>query len=375
MTRIGLIVNPIAGMGGRVGLKGTDGVVEEARSLGATPLAAARAERALGRLERDLVFQKHNVLFELVAAAGAMGGDIALGHGSAVDVLPGTDGSTTAADTRAAAAELVRREVDLILYAGGDGTTRDIHDVVGDRIPILGIPTGVKMHSAVFATTPENAGAVVASFVADGASARLREAEIVDVDEDAVRDGSIATRLYGAALVPDDRLRIQAAKAGAPRSDEATLGAVCSRFAAAMDPRRLYVLGPGTTTRRVLAHLGLPKTLLGIDAVRAGRLLGADLGERELLELLGEEPATLVVGVVGGQGALFGRGNQQLSPVVLRRIGFDNIEVIAGLRKLLALDPPWLRVDTGDPELDAELEGYRRVHVAPGRTLVCKVAA
>jgi predicted polyphosphate/ATP-dependent NAD kinase len=124
-----------------------------------------------------------------------------------------------------------------------------------------------------------------------------------------------------------------------------------------------------------MRHLGLPKTLLGVDAVRGGRVVGADLGERGLLELLDGEAATLVVGVVGGQGALFGRGNQQLSPAVIRRIGSENIEVVAGLHKLVALDPPWLRVDTGDPDLDAELAGYRRVHVAPGRTLVYKVAA
>jgi len=375
VIRIGLIVNPIAGMGGRVGLKGTDGVVERARELGATPVAADRAERALVRLERDLVSQQHKVRFELVAAAGEMGGDLALGRGFSIDVLPGGDGSTTAADTRAAAAELARREVELIFFAGGDGTARDIYEVVCDRLPILGIPTGVKMHSAVFATSPENAGEVAAAFVLAGASAPLREAEVVDVDEDAAREGRIETRLYGAALVPEDRLRMQAAKARSGPTDEAALDAVCRSLAGEMDPRRVYVLGPGTTTRRVLAHLGLPKTLLGIDAVHGGRLVGADLGERELLELIDGQAATLVVGVVGGQGALLGRGNQQLSPTVLRRIGLENVEVVAGLGKLLGLDPPWLRVDTGDPELDSELTGYRRVHVAPRRDVVFKVAA
>jgi predicted polyphosphate/ATP-dependent NAD kinase len=167
---------------------------------------------------------------------------------------------------------------------------------------------------------------------------------------------------------------VQAAKAGGPPSDEDALEAVCRTLADGMDPRRVYVLGPGTTTRRIARRLGAPKTLLGVDAVRGGRAVGSDLGERELLELLRGEDATLVLGVVGGQGSLLGRGNQQLSPAVLRRIGVENVEIVAGLRKLLALDPPLLRVDTGDPELDAELSGYRRVHVAPGRTLVYKVA-
>jgi predicted polyphosphate/ATP-dependent NAD kinase len=284
------------------------------------------------------------------------------------------DGLTTADDTRAAAAELARRQVDLILFAGGDGTARDIHDVVGERLPILGVPTGVKMHSGVFATTPESAGDVVASFMAATPRGSVRGAEVVDIDEDAARADTIATRLYGAACVPDDTVRVQAAKLGAVSSDEDALDAVCAAIADAMDPRRIYVLGPGTTTRRVMRRLGLPKTLLGVDVVRAGRLLGADLNERELLELVGDEPVTLLIGVVGGQGALFGRGNQQLSPAVLRRISPDNIEVIAGLRKLLALDPPLLHVDTGDPKLDAALCGYRRVHVAPKRTVVYRLA-
>ncbi len=233
-------------------------------------------------------------------------------------------------------------------------------------MPVLGIPTGVKMHSGVFATTPESAGDVAAEYLATGASAALRDGEVVDVDEDAVRAGRISTRLYGAMRVPDDARRVQAMKASPPpSSDEADLDAVCAELAVAMDPRRLYVIGPGTTTRRVMRTLGLPATLLGVDVVQAGRLVARRRGEAELLDLLAAEPATLVVGVVGGQGALLGRGNQQLSPAVLRRIGLDDVEIVAGLRKLLALDPPVLHVDTGDPELDASLVGYRRVHVAP----------
>jgi predicted polyphosphate/ATP-dependent NAD kinase len=373
VSRVGLIVNPIAGMGGRVGLKGTDGAatLERALELGATPVAAERADRALARLERS------RSRLQLVAAARELGADLAAAHAFDTEVLPRAEhpGRSTSDDTRAAAAELLRRDVDLILFAGGDGTTRDIHAVVGDRVPILGIPTGVKMHSAVFATSPENAGDVAAAFLAAGARAPLREGEVVDREPDGVDDEGFATRLYGAARVPDDRVRMQPVKARSIASDEQALDALCAGIADSMDPRRSYVLGPGTTTRRVLRHLGLPKTLLGVDAVRGGQLVGADLGERELLELVDGQAATLLVGVVGGQGALFGRGNQQLSPAVLRRIGTENVEVIAGLHKLLALDPPWLRVDTGDPDLDEALGGYRRVHVAPNRTLVYKVAS
>jgi predicted polyphosphate/ATP-dependent NAD kinase len=370
--RAGLIVNPVAGLGGAVGLKGSDGadLQARARSLGAVPHAAERADRALTRLE----YRTPDVT--IVAAPGELGANVAAAHSLPVDVLPipVRTGLTTADDTRAAARGLVSRGVDLILFAGGDGTTRDLHDAVGDAVPVLGIPTGVKMHSGVFATTPESAGDAAAAFLAAGDAALTREGEVVDLDEEL--DGVIATRLYGALRVPDDPLRVQPMKASAPSvSDEAALAAVCASIADGMDPRRLYLVGPGTTMRRVLERLGLEKTLLGIDVVRAGRLVVADASEQQLLELLADEPATLVVGVVGGQGALVGRGNQQLSPAVIRRIGAENVEIVAGLHKLLALDPPVLHVDTGDPALDEELCGYRRVHVAPGRTLVSKVAA
>ena len=368
MSRIGLIVNPIAGMGGRVGLKGTDGpeVLERAFARGALPVATERADRALARLHDRCADVR------LVAPRGRMGADLAEAQGFDTEVLPGGGGgATTAEDTRLAAAELARRQVDLILFAGGDGTARDIHSVVGDRVPMLGVPTGVKMRSGVFATTPENAGDVVGTFVGSHPRGPMRDADVVDAET----GDAISTRLYGAARVPDDRLRVQQAKSRGVPPDEDALDAVCAALAASMDPRRIYLLGPGTTMRRVTRQLGLEKTLLGVDAVRAGRLLGSDLAERDLLELIADEPVTLVIGVVGGQGAILGRGNQQLSPAVLRRVGIENIEIVAGLRKLLALEPPLLRVDTGDPELDRAHCGYRRVHVAPRRTVVYRVAA
>ena len=373
MAVLGLIVNPIAGMGGRVGLKGTDGesLLERARALGALPGSGERAARALARI----ALRSPGGL-RVLAAAGGMGAELAVSSGlpSVALPVPARDGATTAADTRTAAELLVRRGVDLVLFAGGDGTARDVQAVVGERVPILGIPSGVKMHSGVFATTPEAAGEVAAAFLAAGVSAGLREAEVVDLEE-TTDAAAISTRLYGAARVPDDRLRVQHAKAGPTASDEGELDAVCAGLAATMDPRRIYVLGPGTTMRRVMGGLGLDKTLLGVDAVRGGRLLGRDLAERDLLALLEGEAATLLLGVVGGQGSLFGRGNLPLSPAVVREIGTGNVQIVAGLRKLLALDPAVLHVDTGDAELDAELSGYRPVHVAPRRTLIAEVAA
>lgn len=384
--RLGLLVNPIAGMGGRVALKGTDGeeALRIARERGATPVAPGRARRALGRLDG----------IAILAAPGAMGAEVAAAAGfdvettddaapsrttgggppaadgaapsrTAPDDLLATDrpgaGDTTAADTRAAVAEMLRRDVDLLLFAGGDGTARDIHDAIGSALPLVGVPTGVKMHSGVFAATPDAAAAAVAAF--RRAPTALREAEIADVDEDA------ATRLYGRALVPRQPALMLGPKAPSPVHD-AALHALCREIAATMAPGRLYLLGPGTTTAAIV-----PGTLLGVDAVRDGAVVAADLDEAGLLGLLDDAPdATLVLGVVGGQGSLLGRGNQQLSPRVLRRLGPERIEVVAAADKLLALNPPILRVDTGGDDLDRALSGHRRVRVAPGRTIVMKVS-
>ncbi len=368
-SRLGLIVNPVAGMGGRVGLKGTDGVeiVRRALALGATPVAPGRAARALARLDR------YRDQLSVVAGACAMGGDLAQGHAFRTEIVAGGHrAETTAADTKAAAADMEQRSVDLILFAGGDGTTRDIVDAVGTRVPILGIPTGVKMHSGVFATSPEAAGDIVASHLC-GSAKQLRDADVMDVDEDALRDGRLSARLHAVARVPFDRLRVQNPKA-ASASPDADLDALCRQIAAEAAAGQLTLFGPGTTTQRILSHMGLSGTLLGVDAVQSGALVGADLNEAQLLELLDDRRARLVVAVVGGQGYVFGRGNQQLSPEVIRRVGLDNIEIVAALDKVLALDPPGLRVDTGDPALDAELTGYRAVRAAPNRSLVLRVS-
>jgi predicted polyphosphate/ATP-dependent NAD kinase len=362
---VGVVVNPIAGMGGRVGLHGTDGeALAAALEAGAEPQAGARMARALNRLaaagrpERVLV------------AAGPMGADLlpdgwtAETVGAAADL---TAGGTTADDTRAAVAEMVRRGVRLVLFGGGDGTARDVVAAVDGQVPVLGVPCGVKMHSGVFATGPEAAGEAAARFL--GHPGQTREAEIVDVDES-------GTRLFGTAVVPRITGALQAAKATSRAAGDPILTALGQAVAAEMRPGRLYLLGPGTTTGEVTAALGLTGSPAGVDAVLDGRLLATDAGEDELLRLLAAHPeATLVLGVVGGQGFLFGRGNQQLSPRVLEAVGPDNIEIIAAAGKVAALDPPVLRIDVDDLTLRDRLVGFRRVRTSRQRSTVLRVVA
>lgn len=369
---LGLIVNPIAGMGGAVGLKGTDGAetLDRARALGAVPHAAERARRALAVLA-DAVPDA-----AVVVAPGAMGVDAVAGLrldiSVVLDARPGRD--STAADTGRAARAMAERGVAAILFAGGDGTARDIVAEVGLDTPVLGIPCGVKMQSGVFAVSPEAAGRITAALVrGDGPRVGLRKVEIMDIDEEAVRVDRIAARLYGYARSPYAGGLLQAAKGASRISDEAMLTGACVEIAAALDPETLYLIGPGTSAKRVLSALRLEGTLLGVDAVRDRALVGRDLSARAALDLAGNGPLKIIVGVIGRQGFVFGRGNQQIGPEAIRRAGRDGIVIVASGEKLASLADHRLLVDTGDPALDAELAGYVRVHTGPGRATMIRM--
>ena len=169
---------------------------------------------------------------------------------------------------------------------------------------------------------------------------------------------------------------MQSAKAGGVAGEERALNDIATEVIAGMQPGALYILGPGTTTRTVMERLGLPKTLLGVDAVRDGELAGADLTEADLLALVDAAPeAHIVVTVIGGQGHIFGRGNQQISPAVIRRVGAGHIIVIATQTKLLSLEGRPLLVDTGDPALDEELSGYAKVDHRASASAPCTGSA
>ncbi|MGD0286737.1 MAG: ATP-NAD kinase family protein [Acidimicrobiales bacterium] len=358
--RVGLIVNPLAGIGGRVGLKGSDGtaIVERALALGAVPAAGARAAETLSHL-RDLAS-----VLDLGTYPVEMGAEIARETGFEPAVLGSLDGTgsggrTTGEDTRRAALDLREWGAELIVFAGGDGTARDLTTSVAATVPVIGIPAGVKIHSGVFAVSPRHAADVIGEFLAG--RARLEEREVLDIDEDLFRAGIVAPRLYGYLTVPCVRDLVQRAKS-ASRSDPSTARGVAFGVLGEMERDRdaYFILGPGSTVKAVGDELQVDKTLLGVDLYHDGRLIGTDLNESQLLAAIEGHHAKIVVTVIGGQGYIFGRGNQQLSPQVIQAVGRDNIMVIATLDKLHALGGP-LRVDTGDPECDQLLAGYFRV--------------
>ena len=307
-----------------------------------------------------------------------LGADAAQGLSLDVEVLhKAPSGETRAADTAALARTLGERGVAAILFAGGDGTARDITAVAGLSVPMLGIPSGVKMHSGVFATSPEAAGRLVADLVSGERGVGLRKVEIMDIDEEARRAGRLGARLYGYVRAPYAKSLLQAAKAAPPLGDDAALGAACAEAAReiAAAPDITWLIGPGTTAKMVAARFGEAGSLLGVDAVRGGAIVGRDLGEREALALAGDGPVGIVVGITGGQGFVFGRGNQQIGAEAIRRAWPDRLVVLASEGKLAALTEPRLLVDTGDPALDAAMAGWTRVRTGPRRATLMRLAS
>ncbi len=342
-------------MGGPAGFKGTDGRVEEARRYGAEPLARERAKITLGHLKKS-----KEITF--LTCSGEMGEDLLAETGLDAQVLYEYSGESSAIDTKKAVEQFIQKGVELILFCGGDGTARDVFDAAKDEIPILGIPAGVKMYSAVFAIDPETA----AELVSGNEGIVRRDCEVMDVDEDAYRAGILHTRLYGYARVPTRPGKTQGSKQVFEETDEERAKDEIARFIhEVMLPDILYILGAGTTTASIARTLGIEKTLLGVDVIRNGKPVARDVDEKTLSALVAPETdVRIIVSPIGAQGFIFGRGNQQISKRVIRKAGIHHVIAVATPHKLR--ETPTLYVDTGDPDLDREfgssiqvISGYR----------------
>ena len=356
MKHIGLIINPVAGMGGKVGLKGTDGVTEKAILLGAVPQAPDRAKQALNIL-KDI---KDEV--EVFTCSGEMGEKEAKEYGFITKVIWDCADKTHCRDTIEAAKKMLDLGMDLILFAGGDGTARDIFNAVGEEVAVVGIPAGVKIHSPVYAQNPSKAGELAKLYLM-GKINKLQEAEVLDIDEEAYRLGSVNTKLHGYLKIPYGRGYTQNRKSGTPFSENASQNAISFDVIDNMGKDITYIVGPGTTTRPIMQNLNLPNTLLGVDVICNKQLIALDVAEKQLLEITAAQECKLIITPIGGQGYLFGRGNQQISPDVIKKIGKKNIIVIATKQKIGELQGKPFYVDTGDDRLNADLKGYVRVIV------------
>jgi len=363
--KIGLIVNPIAGMGGKVGLKGTDGpkMVEKAQKLGAKPIAPDRAEQTLKLLK------KSKLDFDILTCSGKMGKTESKKAGFEPKIIFKTcSDNTTWRDTRDASKKILDEKVDLLLFAGGDGTANDILSVVGKQIPLLGIPTGVKMHSAVFANTPSIAAKLVDTYFTNN-ELKLEEAEILDVNEEAFRRNELDVDLKGYGLTishPEwtQSTKLPSASSGSNEEKQKLIGRWIDKL---IDKNKLYILGPGTTTKAISSVIGVDNsTLLGVDIIKNRELIAKDVTESQILKYTDDSPAVIIVSPIGSQGFILGRGNQQISSEVIDRVGVDNVWIVATSNKLAKT--PVLKVDTGSKSLDEKFRGYVNVIFRYGLT-------
>lgn len=354
--KLGLIINPWAGIGGPAGLKGSDDreLVEQALRNGAERRATGRALRCLQQLHRA-----RREALTILTCSGDMGEHEARAAGFSPQVVFHAPGAGDAEDTRRAARKLQQEGVDLLLFVGGDGTARDVYAAVGEQLPVLGIPSGVKMHSGVFAISPEGAAEVVLSMMV-GNLVDLRLQEVRDIDETAFRAGVVKSRFFGQMQVPEAGHFVQSTKDGGREVEELVLDDIAADLQERLEPDTWYLVGAGTTPRALMHALNLPNTLLGVDVVCNGQLIAADASGPELEQLLQgfAGPVVIILSVTGGQGSLIGRGNQQLTPAVLRRAGRDNVWVLATKSKIRALAGRPLLMDSNDVTLDREWRGY-----------------
>ena len=360
IMKLGFIVNPIAGMGGRVGLKGTDGVLKEAVARGAKPLAPKRAIEFLQTLKENMT----ETPMEILTCPRIMGEEEAEKAGFSVQVLPMEIGEeTTAEDTKTAVRLMTKTKVNLIVFVGGDGTAKDIFDAMQgcDEVPVLGVPSGVKMYSGVFAVNPSEATDVVLAFAEN--QAEIAEFEIMDADEEAIRNDAFVVKLYGFMKIPFVPMRIQGSKQVSPQTvdEKENQTAIARSIIEEMRPEATYLLSPGTTVKRIAELLGVEKTVLGVDIYKNGKVF-LDVNEKKILEEVKDWRNTwIILSPIGHQGMLLGRGNQQISPEIIKHVGKQRIVAVATKSKLQSIEENVLRVDTGDTEVDNMLRGYIRV--------------
>ena len=370
--RIGFLINPIAGMGGKVGLKGTDNVVQKAIDMGAEPSSPGRALAALLSISPTIIS-------ELLVYGSNMGEEVALKAGfKPIVVGYPQNKKTSVADTQNSIQSFVSQKVDLVLFAGGDGTAVDIShtlDELKSDIPFLGIPSGVKVYSSVFANSPQDVGSILSSY----STTELRE--IMDLDEAAYRQGKLVPHLHSIRPVPLST-ELQSSKQLLGGTVEGAIEGLLSEFS----PNVTYILGPGGTLHQLKKEIGFEGTLLGVDIWQthsskdqnssnssslplsiSGTVIVKDANESDILSSL-TDTNVVIVSPIGGQGFILGRGNGQISPSVLEHC---TIKLIGSRNKLDAIDV--LRVDSGDQNIDSTIQGWHRVHIGRFETRLMEV--
>jgi predicted polyphosphate/ATP-dependent NAD kinase len=352
-------------MGGSVGLKGTDEeMYKRALELGAKPVTPRRTDEVLSHI-------KGKGRITLLVAPGKMGECYIRNCGMPFKVIGTVGKGTSKEDTKRISKEMVDNDAELLVFVGGDGTARDVYDAIKSKVPVFAVPAGVKVFSSVFAVSAGAASEMVDAFVE---GAEVTEEEVLDIDEKAFREGRLASQLYGYLLVPYTRKLLQGGKEASNIGKSSVEGKkeIARHIIEGMDKGILYLLGPGTTLKAIADELGVPKTLLGIDAVFDGHLVGTDLNEEGILNLVDKyDKRKILLTPIGGNGFILGRGSKQFTPEVIKQVDRDNIVVVGTKDKVNRLE--CLRVDTGDFEVDKLLSGYMPVAVGYKEELMVEI--
>lgn len=367
MKKIGLIINPIAGLGGSVGLKGTDNVYKKAIALGAKPKAIERTKKVLEKINMDKIEMFYT-------ASNNMGEDLLKELGISHSCVYNTNKKTTYKDTLECAKILSNKEIDLLIFVGGDGTARDIYNGFGEEKLAIGIPAGVKIQSAVFAKNLVRASNLINLFLED--KVYSKKCEVQDLDEILYKKGEVSSKLYGYLNIPYDKKFLQSKKSRSPLSEEGNQREIAKFFCnQIMEKNKVYLIGPGSTTKYIMENLKLKNTLIGVDIIFNGKVLKNDCGEKDILKILDKHrELKIVVTPIGGQGHIFGRGNQQISKSILEKIEKKDIIIIATKNKLANLCQRKLFLDTGDYKLNQQLKGYYSVFQGYNEKSIIKVS-
>jgi len=363
--KIGLIINPIAGMGGKVGLKGTDGnLYEKAIALGANPISINRTMEFLNNLH---LYDK----FTFLVPNGIMGEHV-IRQSKIKKFLvincAHSEFKTDKYDT-INCAKTMSNQIDVLVFSGGDGTARDIYDAIKESVPVIGIPSGVKMYSAVFAKSPRDAAITLENYYYKNVNVKLKE--VLDIDEDEFRKNKLVIRLYGYMKSFSSDGMVASGKQAVINIDEDEIEGISNYLKEIMLPNLIYIVGPGSTTYNVFKKIGIEKTLLGVDVIKNYEIIKRDANEKEILNLINNERSKIIVTPIGGQGFLFGRGNQQISPEVIKLVGRENIIVVSTRSKINSLK--YLFVDTGDLKVDELLRGYIKIIVGYRQEKIMKI--
>ncbi|MBY9005679.1 MAG: ATP-NAD kinase family protein [Candidatus Lokiarchaeota archaeon] len=372
---LGLIINPIAGMGGAVGLKGTDGkeILEKALSLGAKPNSYNRTKELLINLKSI----KKKILF--LTCPKFMGEYILEDLGFNYDVIehPIFDNykdiyDTTAENTKIAVNLLNKNHnLKLLIFVGGDGTARDVQSVIDKQKPCIGVPAGVKIYSGVFARKPKLAADLIIKYLWE--EVPLCESEVLDIDEKEYREGRLVSRQYGVLLTPFEPNYSQSSKMGTPNSDMSNQERIAKRIVENMENDIYYLLGPGTTIKAITDLLNQEKSLLGVDLLLNNKIIAFDLNEKDILEFINKKPMKIIVSPIGRQGFLFGRGNLQFSSNIIEKVGLENILILSTKYKLENIPDCKLKLDTRDSKLDNKMKGFYKIIVDYDEVIIYKI--